>query len=62
VEFRDGPAAVYGDETPRVVPDATRSGHYSTEWEGRGSRMIRESEDLPEAWRHLPRTWVDVAT
>ncbi len=41
VEVRDGPAAVYGDETPRVVPDAIRSGHYSTEWEGRGSRTIR---------------------
>lgn len=62
MEVRDGPAAVYGDETPRVVTHAIRSGHYSKEREGRGSRMIREPEDLPEARRDTPRIWVDVVT
>jgi hypothetical protein len=42
VKFRCGPAAVIGDET-RKLPLAWQE----TGWEGAGSRMIRQSEDLP---------------
>ena len=38
----DGPAAVIGDER-RIMPLSGLTG-----WEGTASRMIRESEDLPE--------------
>ena len=41
VQFRHGPAAVIGDET-RKMPLF----HLQGEWEGAGSRRIRESEDL----------------
>jgi len=44
VEIRYGPAAVNGDETRRGHCAAN---FYEAVWEGAGSRLIRESEDLP---------------
>ena len=40
VGFRDGPAAVTGNEHSILVTDFLN-------WEGAVSRLIRESEDLP---------------
>jgi hypothetical protein len=46
VRIQDGPAAVNGDETPQKPLEAFQKKIF---WEGRGSRMIRESEDLPRS-------------